>query len=143
MLAGRYMNLCVAAIQKDHRQRTALYVLQDILTTYPGTVSTAVRPTLTFLLRGSRYSGRWRCHGACLSLHSTHEPTSLQTPALAGAGSSLRRLRISRSCGVPRGFRRLSTCQTQECQARPGSFCPLGSIVRGVQWLDGALPPGG
>ncbi len=43
MLAGRFMNLCVAAIQKDHRQRTALYVLQDILTTYPGTVSAAVR----------------------------------------------------------------------------------------------------
>ena len=43
MLAGKYMNLCVTAIQKDHRQRAALYVLQDIITTYPDTVSSAVR----------------------------------------------------------------------------------------------------
>ena len=43
VLAGKYMNLCVTAIQKDHRQRAALYVLQDIITTYPDTVSSAVR----------------------------------------------------------------------------------------------------
>jgi hypothetical protein len=43
VLAGKYMNLCITAIQKDHRQRAALYVLQDIITTYPDTVSSAVR----------------------------------------------------------------------------------------------------
>ena len=87
MLAGRFMNLCVAAIQKDHRQRTALYVLQDILTTYPGTVSAAVRcrpgpdphPTCDCVKTGDRHVGAMP-HGyianpvlLCMSLNSTDD----------------------------------------------------------------------